>query len=49
MVNQIRSLVALDDFIVTDEERIEHNSPVAIRFRALSNHMKILIPKFQEN
>ena len=49
MVNQIRSLVALDDFIVTDEERIEYNSPVAVRFRALSNHMKILIPKFQEN
>ena len=49
MVNQIRSLVALDDFIVTDEERIEYNSPVAVRFQALSNHMKILIPKFQEN
>lgn len=49
MVNQIRSLLALDDFIVTDEERIEYYSPIAVRFRALSTHMKILIPKFQEN
>ena len=49
IVNQIRSLLALDDFIITDEERVEYNSPIAFRFRALSNHMKILIPKFQEN
>jgi len=49
MVNQIRSLLALDDFIITDEERVEYNSPIALRFRALSNNMKILIPKFQEN
>ena len=49
MVNQIRSLLALDDYIITDEERAEYNSPVALRFRALNNHMKILIPKFQEN
>jgi hypothetical protein len=39
----------LDDFIVTDEEKIAHVSPFGQRFRALSNYMKIIIPKFTEN
>ncbi len=45
----MKNLMALDDFIVTDEERIDYTSSLAVRFRALSNYMKILIPKFQEN
>jgi hypothetical protein len=34
---------------MTDEERIENISPIGVRFKALSNYMKILIPKFPEN
>jgi hypothetical protein len=49
LVNQIKSLKALDEFIVTDDERIDYTSPNAIRFRALTQFMKINIPKFQEN
>lgn len=49
LVNQVPHLKALDDFIVTDEERTESNSPNVVRFRALSNYMKIIISKFQEN
>jgi hypothetical protein len=40
------NLKALDDFIITDEERIDYTSPNALRFRALGAPMKILIPKF---
>lgn len=39
----------MDDFIITDEERIDFTSPVSVRFRALSQFMKINIPKFKEN
>jgi IQ calmodulin-binding motif len=45
----LKNLKALDDYIVTDEERIDFTSPNASRFRALSHFMKIMIPKFQEN
>lgn len=45
----MKKLKALDDFIVTDEEHLDYISPNAVRFRALSTFMKIIIPKFQEN
>lgn len=45
----MQRMKALDDFIVTDEEHLDYTSPNVVRFRALSNFMKIIIPKFQEN
>lgn len=32
----MKGLKALDEFIITDEEKIEFTSPTAIRFRAMS-------------
>lgn len=48
LVNSLRSLKALDEYIVTDEERIEDTANGS-RFRAMSQYMKIHIPKFGEN
>jgi len=39
----------MDDFIVTDEERLQAISPIGFRFKALSHYMKIIVPKFTEN
>ena len=39
----------MDDFIVTDEERLQAVSPIGFRFKGLSHYMKILVPKFTEN
>ncbi|CDW83920.1 leucine-rich repeat and iq domain-containing protein 3 [Stylonychia lemnae] len=50
LVNHMQSLLALDEYIVTDEEKIQYLSPNAIRFRAMSmQFMKIHVPKFLEN
>jgi hypothetical protein len=32
----MKSLKALDEYIITDEERIEYTSPNAVRFRPFS-------------
>ena len=46
----MRTLRALDDFIITDEELLDYSSPVSLRFRAMSTrYMKIYVPKFLEN
>lgn len=47
IVSRMPHLLALDDFMVTDEERIEEVS-FGKRFRALAPHMRIVIPDFLE-
>lgn len=44
-MNSIPSLLALDTFIITDEERIEDAS-FGYRFRALNEFMKLHIPDY---
>jgi len=45
MVNSISCLKALDNYIITDEERIEDAS-FGYRFRALNEFMKIHISDY---
>eukprot|EP00347_Sterkiella_histriomuscorum_P020497 403337573 len=50
LVNHMKNLKALDEYIITDEEKMLYLSPNAIRFRAMSyQYMKIYVPKFLEN
>ena len=48
LVNASKSLLALDEFVITDEERIEDAS-YGTRFRSLNKYMKIFVPEFLEN
>jgi len=45
LVNSIQSLLALDNFVITDEERIEDAS-FGYRFRGLNEYMKLHIPDY---
>jgi hypothetical protein len=45
MVNSIASLKALDNFVITDEERIEDAS-FGYRFRSQNEFMKLHIPDY---
>lgn len=45
LVNSILSLLALDNYIITDEERIEDAS-FGYRFRGLNEYMKLHIPDY---
>lgn len=45
LVNSIQSLLALDSYIITDEERIEDAS-FGYRFRGLNEFMKLHIPDY---
>lgn len=45
LVNSIQSLLALDNFLITDEERIEDAS-FGYRFRGLNEFMKLHIPDY---
>lgn len=45
LVNSIPTLLALDHFIITDEERIEDAS-FGYRFRALNEFMKLHVPDY---
>jgi hypothetical protein len=45
LVNSVPSILALDHFIITDEERIEDAS-FGYRFRALNEFMKLHIPDY---
>jgi len=45
MVNSINTLLALDNFVITDEERIEDAS-FGYRFRGLNEFMKLHIPDY---
>lgn len=45
LVNSCRTLLALDNYIVTDEERIEDAS-FGYRYRALNEFMKLHIPDY---
>lgn len=45
LVNSIQSLLALDNFVITDEERIEDAS-FGYRFRGLNEFMKLHIPDY---
>lgn len=45
LVNSISSLLALDNFVITDEERIEDAS-FGYRFRGLNEFMKLHIPDY---
>lgn len=45
LVNSNQSLLALDNFIITDEERIEDAS-FGYRFRGLNEYMKLHIPDY---
>jgi len=45
LVNSIPSLLALDNHIITDEERIEDAS-FGYRYRALNEYMKLHIPDY---
>jgi hypothetical protein len=45
MVNAMGCLLALDNFVITDEERIEDAS-FGYRFRALNEFMKLHIPDY---
>jgi hypothetical protein len=45
MVNSVKSLLALDNHVITDEERIEDAS-FGYRFRALNEYMKLHIPEY---
>ena len=46
LVNSIQSLLALDNFVITDEERIEDAS-FGYRFRGLNEFMKLYIPDYE--
>ena len=48
LVNCNDSLLALDDCVITDEERSEDAS-FGVRYRAMNKYMKIYIPKFVQN
>lgn len=48
LVNASKSLLALDEFVITDEERIE-DAAYGTRFRSLNKYMKIYVPEFTEN
>ena len=45
LVNSTRSLLALDTYVITDEERIEDAS-FGYRFRALNEYMKLHVPDY---
>ena len=45
LVNSMQSLLALDNFVITDEERIEDAS-FGYRFRGLNEFMKLHIPDY---
>jgi len=45
IVNSIPSLLALDNYVITDEERIEDAS-FGFRFRGLNEFMKLHIPDY---
>ena len=45
LVNSVTSLLALDNFVITDEERIEDAS-FGYRFRGLNEFMKLHIPDY---
>ena len=45
LVHSIPTLLALDNFVITDEERIEDAS-FGYRFRALNEYMKLHIPDY---
>ena len=45
MVNSMQSLLALDNYVITDEERIEDAS-FGYRFRGLNEYMKLHIPDY---
>ena len=45
LVNSTASLLALDNFVITDEERIEDAS-FGYRFRGLNEFMKLHIPDY---
>lgn len=47
LVTKLKNLKALDDFIVTDEERMD-DVGFSLRFRALSPFMRLYIPEFKE-
>lgn len=44
-MHSIPTLLALDNFVITDEERIEDAS-FGYRFRALNEYMKLHIPDY---
>lgn len=46
-MTKIPSLKALDDFIITDEERMEDVGH-GVRFKALSQFMRLYAPDFKE-
>lgn len=45
LVNSMQPLLALDNYIITDEERIEDAS-FGYRFRGLNEYMKLHIPDY---
>jgi hypothetical protein len=45
LVNSMPKLLALDNFVITDEERIE-DACFGYRFRALNEYMKLHIPDY---
>ena len=45
LVNSMNSLLALDNYVITDEERIEDAS-FGYRFRGLNEFMKLHIPDY---
>ena len=47
-VTKLSSLKALDEYIITDEERME-DVGFGLRFRALSPFMRLYIPEFKED
>jgi Leucine-rich repeat (LRR) protein len=47
MVTKMPGLLALDDFIITDEERMEDVGH-GVRFKALSQFMRLFAPEFKE-
>ena len=48
LVTKMVELRALDEFIITDEERME-DVGFGLRFRALSPFMRLYIPEFKED
>lgn len=47
LVTKMPSLLALDDYIITDEERMEDVGH-GVRFKALSQFMRLYAPEFKE-
>jgi hypothetical protein len=47
LVTKIPGLLALDDYIITDEERMEDVGH-GVRFKALSQFMRLYAPEFKE-